>query len=59
MEALMGPSETASILAEKQGVPVTVDPVVMTNEVGTVNLGGTHEVGGDDVTYSKKQSFAQ
>ena len=59
MEAILGPSETAKILAEKQGVPVTVDPVIMKNEVGDVVLGGSHEVGGDEITYSKKNSFAQ
>ena len=50
-------------LAQKQGVPVLVNPTTRTNEVGTVPLGIKMRVGHDDVTVEKKtpavQSVAQ
>lgn len=51
MESLIGPGETSKVLAEKQGVPVLVNPVVMKNTEGETHLGGTHEVGGDDISF--------
>jgi len=36
---------------------MAVDPVVMKNEVGEDKLGITHEIGGDMISYMKKQSL--
>lgn len=63
MSQTIGTEETQKMLAEneneKQGVPIAVDPVVLKNEVGEDKLGITHEIGGDMISYMKKQSLMQ